>query len=96
MYLDSENWLKGSIEYENETFGHLGSVATNNGYSDWATNEIPAARKNHHLKQLSQIWNLQNASGWLITVRSLMLHMKIERYKSDDEIPDRDKSFIRK
>ena len=24
------------IEYENEVFQHLGSVATNNGYSDWA------------------------------------------------------------
>jgi len=42
MYLDSENWFKGSIEYENERFQHLGSVVTNNGYSDWATTEIPA------------------------------------------------------
>lgn len=42
MYLDSENWLKGSIEYENEQFQHLGSVATNHGYSDWATTAIPA------------------------------------------------------
>ena len=42
MYLDSENWLKGSVEYENEMFQHLGSVATNNGYSDWATTAIPA------------------------------------------------------
>ena len=40
MYLDSENWLKASIEYENESFQHLGSVVTNNGYSDWATTEI--------------------------------------------------------
>ncbi len=42
MYLDSENWLKASVEYENEVFQHLGSVVTNNGYSDWATTEIPA------------------------------------------------------
>ena len=42
MYLDSENWLKGSVEFENEEFQHLGSVATNNGYSDWATTAIPA------------------------------------------------------
>ena len=41
-YLDSDNWLKGSIEYENEEFQHLGSVVTNHGYSDWATTEIPA------------------------------------------------------
>ncbi len=42
MYLDSENWLKASVEYENREFSHLGSVVTNNGYSDWATTEIPA------------------------------------------------------
>ena len=42
LYLDSDNWLKGSIEYENESFQHLGSVGTNLGYSDWATTEIPA------------------------------------------------------
>ena len=42
LYLDSENWLKASIEYENEEFQHLGSVVTNNGYSDWATTTIPA------------------------------------------------------
>ena len=45
MYLDSENWLKGSIEYENDRFQHLGSVVTNRGYSDWATTEIDASVK---------------------------------------------------
>lgn len=42
MYLDANNWLKASIEYENDSFQHLGSVVTNNGYSDWATTEISA------------------------------------------------------
>lgn len=42
LYLDSENWLKASIEYENEEFQHLGSVVTNHGYSDWATTAISA------------------------------------------------------
>ena len=45
MYLDSDNWLKASIEYENEIFQHLGSVVTNGGYSDWATTEIDASIK---------------------------------------------------
>ena len=45
MYLDSENWLKGSVEYENERFQHLGSVVTNHGYSDWATTAIDASVK---------------------------------------------------
>ena len=40
LYLDSENWLKASVEYETETLQHLGSVVTNDGYSDWATTAI--------------------------------------------------------
>lgn len=43
VYLDSENWLKASIEYENEEYQRLGSVVTNLGYSDWATSDIPAS-----------------------------------------------------
>ena len=45
MYLDSENWLKASVEYENDKFQHLGSVVTNLGFSDWATTEIDASVK---------------------------------------------------
>lgn len=45
LYLDADNWLKASVEYENERFQHLGSVVTNHGYSDWATTEIPADQK---------------------------------------------------
>ncbi len=45
MYLDSENWLKASIEYENSDYQRLGSVVTNHGYSDWATTDIPASVK---------------------------------------------------
>ena len=45
MYLDSENWLKASVEYENEKFQHLGSVVTNHGFSDWATTAISAEIK---------------------------------------------------
>ena len=45
LYLDSDNWLKASIEYENEDYQRLGSVVTNLGYSDWATTDIPASVK---------------------------------------------------
>lgn len=45
MYLDSENWLKASVEYKNDVFQYLGSVVTNHGYSDWATTEIDASVK---------------------------------------------------
>lgn len=41
IYLDSDNWFKASIEFENMNFSRLGSVVTNHGYSDWATTDIP-------------------------------------------------------
>lgn len=45
LYLDSDNWLKASIEFENEEFQRLGSVVTNHRYSDWATTDISASIK---------------------------------------------------
>ena len=42
MYLDSDNWLKASIEYQDGKIQRLGSVVTNHGYSDWATTDIPS------------------------------------------------------
>ncbi|SER01550.1 hypothetical protein SAMN02910369_02885 [Lachnospiraceae bacterium NE2001] len=42
MYLNSDNWLKASVEYETDEFQHLGSVVTNHGFSDWATTAISA------------------------------------------------------
>mgnify|MGYP005849058767 CR=1 FL=1 len=41
LYTDDENWVKASVEHENEQFARLGSVVTNLGYSDWATTDIP-------------------------------------------------------
>ncbi|MGO4182717.1 DUF1349 domain-containing protein [Paenibacillus sp. MCAF9] len=45
IYQNSDNWIKASIEYENEEYQRLGSVVTNLGYSDWATTDIPATKK---------------------------------------------------
>ena len=45
LYLDSDNWLKASIEYEDGVIQRLGSVVTNRGYSDWASVDIDASVK---------------------------------------------------
>ncbi len=45
VYLDSENWLKASVEYENEKIQRLGTVVTNCGYSDWSSTDIDASVK---------------------------------------------------
>ena len=45
LYIDTDNWIKASVEYENDRFSRLGSVVTNLGYSDWATTDIPSGRQ---------------------------------------------------
>jgi regulation of enolase protein 1 (concanavalin A-like superfamily) len=43
--VDEENWIKVSTEYENDTVSRLGSVVTNLGYSDWATQDVPSTHR---------------------------------------------------
>jgi len=40
LFLNDRNWFKASIEHELNAKVRLGSVVTNQGYSDWATNDI--------------------------------------------------------
>ncbi len=50
IYQNSDNWFKASIEYENDKIQRLGSVVTNNGYSDWATTDISASNKSMYYR----------------------------------------------
>lgn len=43
--VDRENWIKVSTEYEGELHSRLGSVVTNLGYSDWATQDISSSHQ---------------------------------------------------
>ena len=43
--IDCNNWIKCSVEYESDALSRLGSVVTNYGFSDWATQDIPSATK---------------------------------------------------
>ena len=84
MYLDSENWLKASIEYENEQFQHLGSVVTNNGYSDWATVRIPADVKTmwYRFSRREDDYCVENSYDGVEFNQMRICHM----YKGDGEI----------
>lgn len=64
VYLDSKNWLKASVEYENQNMQHLGSVVTNGGYSDWATTEIPADIKTmwYRLSRRGNDFRIENST----------------------------------
>jgi regulation of enolase protein 1 (concanavalin A-like superfamily) len=43
--VDRENWIKVSTEYESESVSRLGSVVTNLGFSDWATQDIASSHR---------------------------------------------------
>ena len=77
MYLDSQNWLKASIEYENERCQHLGSVVTNNGYSDWATTEIDANIKSmwYRLSRREDDYCIECSSDGIIFKQMRICHM---------------------
>lgn len=84
MYLDSENWLKGSVEYENEMFQHLGSVVTNHGYSDWATTAIPADVKTmwYRFSRRADDYCIECSADGVTFSQMRVCHM----YKGVDEI----------
>ena len=84
MYLDSENWLKASIEYENETFQYLGSVVTNYGFSDWATTEIDASIKSmwYRFSRREDDFRIEYSEDGIKFKQMRICHM----FKASDEI----------
>jgi regulation of enolase protein 1 (concanavalin A-like superfamily) len=43
--VNDQNWIKVSTEYEDDRTSRLGSVVTNLGYSDWATQDVPSSHR---------------------------------------------------
>lgn len=84
VYLDSENWIKASVEYENEEFQHLGSVVTNNGYSDWATTEIPVSQKTmwYRLSRREKDFRIESSLDGVNFQQIRITHL----HKASDEI----------
>lgn len=84
VYLNSENWLKASIEYENEFMQHLGSVVTNEGYSDWATTEIDANIKSqwYRLSRRNNDFCIENSTDGKKFKQMRICHLN----KADDKI----------
>ena len=69
---------------ENEDFQHLGSVATNNGYSDWATTEIDAGIKSmwYRFSRREDDFCIECAEDGIKYKQMRICHM----YKATDEI----------
>ena len=77
MYLDSENWLKASMEYENEEIQRLGAVVTNNGYSDWSSTDVNAAIKSmwFRLSRRENDFCIENSADGVIYNQMRICHM---------------------
>ena len=77
MYHNSKNWIKVSVEYENEVFARLGSVVTNLGYSDWATTDIPASVSEiwYRLSRRGQDFYIEQSANGKDFKQMRMLHM---------------------
>ena len=85
IYIDSENWFKASIEYENEDYQRLGSVVTNNGYSDWATQDISASIKEmyYRLSRRESDFLIEYSEDGINFKQMRIFHL----FKADDQIP---------
>ena len=84
VYLNSDNWIKASIEYENEKFQRLGSVVTNSGYSDWATSDIPASQTfmYYRLSRRKNDFCIENSYDGINFIQMRIAHL----FEGDDEI----------
>lgn len=78
MYLDSENWLKASVEYENERYQHLGSVVTNDGYSDWATTALDASVQSmwYRFSRREDDYCIENSTDGITFSQMRICHMR--------------------
>ena len=77
MYLNSENWLKAAMEYENEQIQRLGAVVTNNGYSDWSSTDVDASAKTmwFRLSRRGQDFCVENSADGVTFKQMRIWHM---------------------
>ena len=77
VYLDSDNWLKASVEYENDQIQRLGAVVTNNGYTDWSSTDIDASIKSmwFRLSRRGQDFCVENSADGVTFKQMRICHM---------------------
>ena len=83
--IDSQNWIKVSTEFESERVSRLGSVVTNLGYSDWATQDVPSDNRVmwYRISKRGPDFLLENSldgQSWL-QMRITHLHQPAEQYE---------------
>ena len=84
LYLDSQNWLKASVEYENKDISRLGSVVTNNGFFFFATVDISSDIKEmyYRLSRRENDFCIENSLDGVNFKQMRICHLD----KANDEI----------
>ena len=79
LYADEENWVKASIEYENQQESHLGSVVTLRGYSDWATSVVPSScvKMHYRLSRRNDDFFLEKSEDGNIYSQMRIFHLEL-------------------
>lgn len=79
LYQNSDNWIKASVEYENNEYSRLGSVVTSLGYSDWASTDISSTTKTmwYRLSRRGQDFLIENSFDGSIFSQMRMLHIHL-------------------
>lgn len=77
LYLNSDHWLKASVEYENDQIQRLGCVVTNNGYSDWSSTDVDASIKTmwFRLSRRGQDFCVENSMDGVSFKQMRICHM---------------------
>lgn len=83
LFIDEENWMKASVEFENEEISRLGAVVTNLGYSDWSSTDISSLTSEmwYRLNRRGQDFYIENSENGKIwkQMRMFHLHKKVEK-----------------
>ncbi|AGF58131.1 hypothetical protein B0P06_003557 [Clostridium saccharoperbutylacetonicum] len=84
IYQNSDNWFKVSTEYENDKYQRLGSVVTNNGYSDWATRDIDSSINSmyYRLSRRENDFCVENSMDGKVFKQMRIFHL----FEGDNEI----------
>lgn len=80
LRIDENNWIKASMEYENDKISRLGSVVTNLGYSDWATTDISSDIKKmwYRINKTSNDILIENSNDGINWTQMRLLHIHKE------------------
>jgi regulation of enolase protein 1 (concanavalin A-like superfamily) len=75
--INRENWIKVSTEFEDQAHSRLGSVVTNLGYSDWATQDISSTHQEmwYRISRTGSDFILENSSDGQIWLQMRVTHL---------------------